>query len=149
MSENLGRNTQAQEGLSQCLSRYEAIDYEIIRLLGMRRAVSIQVAEHKAVLGKSAYDETQHNHVLNDRVGRMVEIGCDETMAKRLFGLVLSDSVEIQMPLLQTEVNNTQHDAPPVTSPIIITQGSSDRTTGDDWSRALSAGPDHVRFVVE
>ena len=77
--------------------KIDALDHELIQLLGSRMAVSRQIAEVKRQAGMSVYQPKRWEVVLTDRLRQAESLGLDQAFVKELLEKIHGESVRVQM----------------------------------------------------
>lgn len=77
--------------------KIDALDHELIQLLGNRMAVSRQIAEVKRQAGMSVYQPKRWEAVLTDRLKQAEGLALDQAFVKEILEKIHGESVRVQM----------------------------------------------------
>lgn len=93
--------------LLELRERITALDVTLLTLLAERRELALDVARSKLTTHRPIRDEERERVLLDSLVAEGKKLNLDDFYIRRLFALIIEDSVLTQQALLQTHLNPT------------------------------------------
>ncbi|HSM06010.1 MAG TPA: chorismate mutase [Longimicrobiales bacterium] len=91
-----GTPADAEARLAELRTRLEEIDEELIRLVGRRRDLVLEVGSVKEALGRPVLDPTREAHVVRRAAERARALGVDEELVRDVVWRIMASAREAQ-----------------------------------------------------
>jgi chorismate mutase/prephenate dehydrogenase len=85
-----------QSGLEELRSRIEAIDRQLVELIGRRRAVALEIGRAKQTLGLPVLDPQQEAKVVRRAAEIARELGVDEELTRDVIWRIIAAARDAQ-----------------------------------------------------